>query len=36
MRKNYQSPCTHVEPCNEEYVLKVKGVLAQGFKIIFK
>jgi len=32
MRKNCQSPCTHVEPCNEEYVFKVKGVLAQEWR----
>lgn len=31
MRRNCQSPSTHVEPCNEVYVLKVKGVLAQGW-----
>jgi len=31
MRRNCQSPSTHVEPYNEEYALKVKGVLAQGW-----
>jgi hypothetical protein len=31
IRINCQSPSTHVEQCNEVYVLEVKGVLVRGW-----